>query len=77
MTGYVYRGSKPEGLGDLETVNAAIMAARDEAGHGLRNDVTCAQGPPWDSRNTIIRGDGTKRCRACRLEYNRRKGAAA
>ena len=34
MTGYVYRGRKPEGLPGLEEANAAIMADRAAAETG-------------------------------------------
>jgi hypothetical protein len=86
MSGYVYKGRKREGLPDLETANAAIMAtrrpgpwydARPAGGPPPRRftvpDGCCRNGHPWRAETTGIRSDGTRRCLICRREANARR----
>lgn len=57
---------------------------RDIVRHGRHrkvNATTCKQGHPWDDENTLYRGGngrdvGTRRCRACKREVERRADAA-
>ena len=84
---YVYRGTKREGLPDLETANKKIMAARTTEQHGPGQgprlgtadlDDACRKGHKRTEASTAIRADGTRRCRICDQRRNcGRPGRAA
>jgi len=88
VTGYVYRGRQPQGLPDLEQLNAAILAARQAGAHAARTaagirlepapEGQCRKGHERTAENTRVTATGTRKCRVCRREnLARRKERAA
>lgn len=77
MTGYVYQGTRRDLGIDLETANAAILAARDPDFRGPRlaesPDGQCSNGHRRTAANTYVRADGTRRCRDCQAGYRARR----
>ena len=81
MKGYLYRGSKRDlGLGDLETINAAILASRPEGAvlAGARPASAPDRGSGQKTRERAVRSDrGQHPCGTIERYYQHYKDGEA
>lgn len=61
----------------LEPTSRTNHLAIHDTHNGNRDKTHCPTGHPYDEENTYINPDGSRRCRECRREEDRRRRARA